>query len=89
MRGTNESSAGIRNYVAFRPGLSGSEGGERRGPRDSLVTACRRQSVPGGDFGGGLPTSMSQAPWSGSGVVGLPGNTTGATPVKEIGISGV
>ena len=22
-------------------------GGVRRGPRDSLVTACRRQSVPG------------------------------------------
>ena len=43
-----------------------------RGPRDSLVPACRCQSVTGLDFGGSLLTLRSKARESSDEVAGLP-----------------
>ena len=60
-----------------------------RGPRDSLVPACRCQSVTGLDFGGSLLTSRSKARESSDEVAGLPDAwSERAVGIEDIGENG-
>jgi len=60
-----------------------------RGPRDSLATACWRQSVTGLDFGGSLLTSRSKARGSSDEVAGLPDAwSERAVGIEDIGENG-
>ena len=60
-----------------------------RGPRDSLVPACRCQSVTGLDFGGSLLTLRSKARESSDEVAGLPDAwSERAVGIEDIGENG-
>ena len=60
-----------------------------RGPRDSLATACWRQSVTGLDFGGSLLTLRSKARESSDEVAGLPDAwSERALGIEDIGENG-
>ena len=60
-----------------------------RGPRDSLVPACRCQSVTELDFGGSLLTLRSKARESSDEVAGLPDAwSERAVGIEDIGENG-
>ena len=60
-----------------------------RGPRDSLATACWRQSVTGLDFGGSLLMLRSKARESSDEVAGLPDAwSERAVGIEDIGENG-
>ncbi len=76
-------------WRAGQADLSGCRALWVRGPRDSLVPACRCQSVTGLDFGGSLLTSRSKARESSDEVAGLPDAwSERAVGIEDIGENG-
>ena len=76
-------------WRAGQADLSGCRAPWVRGPRDSLVPACRRQSVTGWDFGGSLLTLRSKARESSDEVAGLPDAwSERAVGIEDIGENG-